>query len=499
MAFSFASCDDFLTLESPDELTSDSFWRDKEDVESAMSAAYSQLYMTTTTNYPWDFPEVKWPVEAYREDIIDLGKDATNYQNWVELYDFSYTNGNSQFTIYWEAQYRGINFANEILDKVAEMSQQALPEADRKPLIAEAHFLRGFYTMQLLLNWKQIIIRDKYATSGESSVLDKPLSSREDAWNFVISDFKAAEGLPQKYDSENTGRATSGTVYSYLGYAYLTMASEQPEKKSEYLQNAIDAFDKVQGYELVSDFGSMFNGTNKNSKESIFEIQFSMSDANGALYRTQLHRWIGSSELGGWDEILPSKTLVDEFKKEGKTSLSGEYDARMYATLFFNDPYFNDGKGKVYGHDYDDLFVKENSSTRTVFRKLLPATKAALDLDYTDVNVPLMRYSNVLLMKAEALNDLGRTSEAIPLINEVRQVHGNMPPMNGTTQAEVQAQIEHEREIEFPLENFRWYDLRRWGNTAQALNAAGRRGFTDDNLFYPIPQKEINANGALKK
>lgn len=65
----------------------------------------------------------------------------------------------------------------------------------------------------------------------------------------------------------------------------------------------------------------MFSGDNKNSKESIFEIQFSMSSANGATYRTQFHRWIGVSELGGWDEILPSQTLINEFKKKEKRLL----------------------------------------------------------------------------------------------------------------------------------------------------------------------------------
>ena len=78
-----------------------------------------------------------------------------------------------------------------------------------------------------------------------------------------------------------------------------------------------------------------------------------------------------------------------------------------------------------------------------------------------------MRYANVLLMKAEALNEQGHPEQAIPLINEVRSVHGDMPPMTGTSQEAVRAQIEHERMIEFPLENYRWYDLRRWANCPQ--------------------------------
>ena len=301
--------------------------------------------------------------------------------------------------------------------------------------------------------------------------------------------------------NEEVRRVTSGTAYAYLGYAYLTMASEQADKKAEYLNAAVEAFNNVKGYSLESNYASMFNGTNKNCKESLFEVQFSLSSANGANYATQLHRWIGTEEFEGWDEITPSETLMNEFKKEGKLN-NGLYDARLYASVFFQDPYFNDGTGKVYGYDWD-AWIKRNPEVeeaydRPSFRKFMPPTKAALGQKHTDVNIPLMRYANVLLMKAEALNDLGRIGEAIPLINDVRRVHGNMPAMTGTTQAEVQAQIEHERMIEFPLENLRWYDLRRWGKTAEAMAAIGRTGFDKSKLFYPTPQTELNSNRLAK-
>ena len=498
LALSFTACDDYLTQTSPDQLTSDSYWRDKEDAESGMASVYSQLYFGDE----WNFPEVKWPVEAYRQDDVDMGSDAQNYPNWVQLRNFSFNNGNSQFTMYWRYYYRGVGFANQVITKVEQMTDEQLTTEQmdgataRKYLLAEAHFLRGFYNMQLLLNWEKIILRDTYITSSDQ--LDKGLSERPETWDFIVEDFKAGTDMPQTRSSEEKGRATSGAAYAYLGYAYLTMASEQAEKKNEYLNAAVDAFNNVKGYELDRNFLSMFDGTNKNGKESIFEIQFSLSSANGAWYRAYLHRWIGTSAFGGWDEIVPSETLMNEFKKEGKLN-NGLYDARLYASVFFNDPYFNDGTGKVYGKNWNDWVDGDERDKVLQFRKLMPSTYEGLAQKQTDTNVPLMRYANVLLMKAEALNDLGRTSEAIPLINQVREVHGNMPAMTGTTQAEVQAQIEHERMIEFPMENYRWYDLRRWGKTAQAMTAAGRSGFEQSKLFYPIPQTELNSNAALNQ
>ena len=509
LALCTTSCDDFLTVDSPDRLSSESFWRNKSDVESALSASYSQLYLMTYDGDQWSFPEVKWPVEAYREDIITPGNDAMNYPNWVELYSFSYTNGNSQFSSYWSSYYKGISYSNQIIEKTAGIPESNITPEEKKQLIAEGHFLRGYYHMQLLLNWKQIVIRDKYILSPTDPILEKALASREEAWDFIINDLKAATNLPEEQDADNIGRATSGAAYAYLGMAYLTRAYEESAKKTEYLAAALTAFNAVKGYELEPNFISMFDGTNKNSKESIFEIQFSMSNANGANYRTQMHRWIGASELWGWDEILPSDRLLNEFKKEGEIATTGRYDSRLYNTLFFRCDYFNDPSGRVYGGKYDEWFcdfdkkgnpIPGTAYDRAVFRKFMPANIDGLSQNECAINVPLMRYANVMLMKAEVLNEQGHPDQAIPLINQIRATHGDMPAMKGNTQTDVRTQIEHERMIEFPLENYRWYDLRRWGKLSTALQAAGRNEFNaDKHSFYPIPQIELNSNSQIKQ
>ncbi|MDE5674243.1 MAG: RagB/SusD family nutrient uptake outer membrane protein, partial [Muribaculaceae bacterium] len=168
---------------------------------------------------------------------------------------------------------------------------------------------------------------------------------------------------------------------------------------------------------------------------------------------------------------------------------------RLYHTIFLNCDYFNDGSGRMYGYDFDDWFGE--GSTRAGFRKYLPGDMEGLEANYCAINLPLMRYANVLLMKAEIYNEQGQPGNAIPLINEVRDVHGDMPPMTGSSQEAVRAQIEHERMIEFPLENWRWYDLRRWGKTKSALDAAGRAGYNDSRAFYPVPLMEINANDQI--
>jgi hypothetical protein len=188
--------------------------------------------------------------------------------------------------------------------------------------------------------------------------------------------------------------------------------------------------------------------------------------------------------------------LMDEYKKEGKTATTGGYDSRLYSTIFFKDPYFNDPANPLlFGQTYDDRF---GDTDKPVFRKYIPTTQEKMDQEFIGLNIPLMRYSNVLLMQAEALNELGQTIAAIPLINQVRE-RADMPEMTGTTYDQVKAQIEHERIIEFPLENFRFYDLRRWGKTKAALVAIGRAGFDPaKNNFYPVPLTELQSNTLAK-
>lgn len=487
-----SSCEDILDQKSPDKLTSETFWRNKTDAEAGIAATYAMLECAAVD---WQYCEVKYPVEAYREDIIKYGADIGNYPTWLELYDFTYTNGNPDFYNYWKLNYTGISRANQAIDKIAKIPASGISENDRKLLIAEARFLRAYFHLKLILNWEKIIVFDKYVTAQAD--LERPLSERNTTWDFIIQDFKAATELPNTRDANTLGRATSGAANAYLGFAYLTRAWEEPAQKAQFLKDAESALTNVKGYDLVdgSDYLSMFNGKKKNSKESVFELQMTENESNGAYYKTTIHSFMAAKELYGWDEMLPTTRLIDEFKKEGQIATTGRYDSRLYWNVFLNDPYFNDPSNpRVYGKTYNNWF----SEDKPVFRKFLPENSLE-DMDKGGVgyNVPLMRYSNVLLLLAEAYNEQNHPELAIPLINKVR-ARADMPPMTGTSQPQVRSQIEHERMIEFPQENWRFYDLRRWGKTKEALHAVGRTNFDPSkHNFYPVPLIEVNANSKI--
>ncbi len=492
------SCDeDFMDTKSPDKLTGDNFWRNQNDAEAGMAAAYSQLECATSY---WGFAEIKFPVELYPSDLVKIGGDANNYEDWLTIYTYNVNSANTQTSSYWDIHYRGINFANQVLEKVGQMTVEQIDADVQKELLSEAHFLRGYYHFKLLLAWEKIVIRDAYP-KGLSSI-DKALSERSECWDFIIDDFKAAtENLPESYSQENLGRATRWAALAYLGKANLYRAGEDSGNASVYYGEAKAAFKPLvesNKFSLVSDFLSLFNGTNQNSDEAVFELQLSNNTDNGAWFKFPHHRWLKPKGLNGWDEIAGSDFLLEEFKKEGKTATDGRYDHRLYSTLFFDDEYFNDpANPRVYDYTFRDWWdYTKTPYDYTGFRKYLPATADELGAYSHGNNMPLMRYADILLMYAETLNELDETSAAIPHINAVRARAG-MPAMTGSSKTDVSNQLEHERVCELAMEGTRFHDLRRWGKLNTTMADHGRTGVSDATHFFPIPESETNSNNAI--
>ncbi len=498
IGLSFTACnEDHLDAKSQDQLTGDNFWRNASDAEAGLAAAYSQLECATSY---WGFAEIKFTVELFPSDLIKLGNDALNYEDWFSIFNYNLTAGNTQTTQYWNIHYKGINYANQVIEKVGAMTEKQINKDTKDIIVAEARFLRAYYHLKLLLNWEKIILRDAYP-KGLSSI-DKALSERSESWDFIITDFKsAAAKLPESNTTENIGRVTKWTALAYLGKANLFYAGEISTDPSQYYKNAKDAFATVVtsgNYSLESSFISMFNGTNQNSNEVLFELQLSTNTDNGAWFKFPYHRWLKPAGLGGWDEIAGSDFLLQEFKKEGKIATDGRFDHRLYETLFFEDEYFNDATNpRVYGKTYNTWWDEAGAPrTKTGFRKYLPESYANLKTSSIGNNIPLLRYADVLLMYAETLNELNETSTAIPHINAVRARAG-MPAITGSSKTDIINQLEHERVCELAMEGSRFHDLRRWGKLNTVMADHGRSGVSDATHFFPIPESEINSNNAL--
>jgi len=497
-----SSCndDEFLEQNSPDELTSSSFWRDVNDAKAGLTTVYAEL--ESRSNFWNGWQEGRPVVEYYRSDYSLPGPDASNYSHWMSIFNYTYNNGHIFVDVLWDTNYKGINFANQVITKVGEMDSDKITAAEKQQIIGEATFLRGYYHFKLLTLFEQIIIRNEIASQGN---IDKALSSRTEAWKIIINDFKDASSMLANKENTEIGRATKAAALAYLGKAYLYKAGDASSSESSDFQNAVEAFKpiingQVGSYSLVNDYVSLFNGENENNSESVFELQFKTGDAT-SWNATRLHAFIGDWSIGGWGGLEASKALETTMKTEGMVASNGLYDNRLYGNLYFRDDYYNDATTpRMQGYTWDQLMgwqYGNNNEQKVYYRKWLP--NHVWNNSYIGLNVTLMRYTDVLLMYAEALNETnGGSTEAIAIINNIRNAHGLMPPISATSQADIKAQIIHERTMELSLESVRFFDLRRWGMLNQAMQAAGRTNFnSNEHSYLPVPLSEINNNNLV--
>tara|TARA_R110002051_G_scaffold322643_2_gene413662 strand:- start:608 stop:2146 length:1539 start_codon:yes stop_codon:yes gene_type:complete len=499
IAINIVSCDDddFLTRESKDQLSSNLFWRDAADAKAALTTAYSEL--EARQNF-WDgWQEGRSVIEWYRSDYMLPGVDGNNYAHWMSVFNGTYTNGHTFINLLWKLNYNGLNYANQVIANVALMDDAVISSAEKKQFIAEATFLRAYYHFKLLTLYEQIVVRE--GVVGESD-LDKALSTRSEAWSVIIKDFKeAAANLPANYSASEIGRATKGAAFAYLGKAYLHKAGDTEAAEADDYKNAADALNeviKLSVYSLDANFVSMFDGTNQNSPESIFEIQINSPSAD-AYNRTNLHKFIADPMYDGWGGLEATQGLLTEMKSEGKISTNSGYDERLYASLYYKGDYYNNNPN-MQGFTWDFLANQQYGSADAVdhkvfLRKFIP--KVTWGVYNDDLNVPLMRYADVLLMRAEALNENSGTAEAITLINTVRATHGKMPATMAVSKTDVKNQIIHERTMEFQLESSRFFDLRRWGMLDTAMNAAGRSLNSASHGYLPVPLTEVKNNSEV--
>ena len=182
---------------------------------------------------------MKWPWEAFREDVVTIGSDVPNYPNWMELYNFSYTNGNSQFSSYWSNNYRGLSFSNQVVQKVAEIPDDKIEASVRDQIVNEYRFLRAYYHTKLLLNWEKIVVRDHFITNQADLSAPSPSAMQPGISSSKTLRLPRPPRQPRRRPSRP--KCTKGAAYAYLGLACLTRAYEEPSRKNEWLEKAVSA------------------------------------------------------------------------------------------------------------------------------------------------------------------------------------------------------------------------------------------------------------------
>lgn len=322
------------------------------------------------------------------------------------------------------------------------------------------------------------------------SRLKMPRASVDEVYALIVEDLKKAISLlPQrsKYGSKDIGRATQEAAMAELARVYLTYQPDNA-KYNEVVRLCEEI--GAMGYQLAPNYADNYNPAKQNGVESIFEVQYYGKTNKDFWSNENQASWIstyqGPRNSGmaagcyGWNQ--PTAEFV---------SLYEPGDLRKDLTIFYTGcPTFD-------GYTYSGTW----STTGYNVRKFLLTKAQSPDYNTSNQNWIVTRYADVLLMKAEALNELGRTSEAEEPLYQVRKRAGLTSRMQieGLTQPQMREKIIHERRVELAFEGHRWFDMLRYPDNyaLNFLHSIGKSSATTKHLLFPIPMQEIEANELL--
>ncbi len=482
LAIAFSACN-FLEREPYDTINPDVEVTDQVAVSLA-NACYRTLQSSNMYNMRlWSLDIVAGNSQVGAGGGDD-GLETIQAANFIAQAD----NG---FALYiWRSPWVGIGQCNILIQSME--NAKGVSEAIHDQCLGEALFLRAHYYYLLVRLFGGVPIRTAPYEPGTST--DIARNTVNEVYDLIIKDCKRAiELLPAKseYDADNVGRASKDAALTMLADVYLTLASKgiedfKPEKG--YYETVVDLCDQVTnlGYDLNScTYVSNFDATINNGSESIFEVQYSGNTDYDFWDNNPQSSWL-STFMGprnsdfvagsyGWN--LPTQEFVDQYE---------EGDLRKDLTILY------EGCPDFEGMPYKASF----SNTGYSVRKFLVPKSISPETNTSAANFVVYRYADVLLKKAEALNELGRGGEACTPLNIVRRRAG-LSDVQTLGQAEMREKIMHERRIELAFEGHRWFDMIRIDNgeyALQFLRSIGKTNITKERLLFPIPQTEMDAN-----
>ncbi len=468
------SCgEDFLDKSPLDTINTENFYQTESDAIAAINGAYQPL------QWPKLYNMRMWTSDIMAGNSIVGAGGGDDGRETQDMANFVTTTDNEGVLDLFRGPSPGILRCNVVLQKVPAI---VMTEGVKSRVLGEAHFLRGLYYFILVRYFGDVPLIIDPQEPGDDLKPQRVDKSR--VYELIIEDLsKAKDMLPAKstYSSSDLGRATKGAAAGLLAKVYLTRGEYD---KVITLANEVATL----GYDLNPNYEDNFDATNENSIESLFEIQYA-SDAGENFWSNENQAsWLSTftgprnSDMvaGGWGWNQPTQEFIDAYE---------EGDLRKDVTVFY------DGCPSFDGKDYDPAY----STTGYNLRKFLVSKNVSATYDNSPLNFPVLRYADVLLMKAEALNSLNRTTEAEAPLNLVRARAGLLP-VTGKSQPEMKEIILHERRMELAFEGQRWFDLVRvdngqWG--LDFLHSIGKVNATQKHLLFPIPLKEIESNPNL--
>ena len=471
LGFSFSSCSDFLEQNPQTDLSENDFYKTADDILSAVNGVYSSLQEGDIYGNWYVFGEI--PSENTRNQL----SGSVTTQN--EFDQFYIDTQNSMIANFWKAAYKVINRTNTILGRIdgIEINTEL---ANRYKL--ECKFIRALMYFNLVRVYGDVPLVLKEISISESyDILREP---KENVYNQIIADLKEAQDLPVSYSTAEDGRATQGAAKALLANVYMTLHkyAEAETILAEIINSGrYSLLENTPGSLNIDGYKNVFSPVNHNSKEGIFEIQFLKGGyGEGSNYANNF-----APENSGTNVVAVGGTGGNNIPEMDIYNAYEEGDLRRDFSMslgYYDNRKNNEWVESRYVCKFMDVPYQNNDASN---------------------NYPVIRYADVILMYAEALNQNGKTAEACKYLNMTRrrgfgyQTTETSPvDLQTTDKAQFALMVEQERRVELAFENHRWFDLIRTGRAVEVMRSKGF-SLNETNLICPIPQKQIDVNPKL--
>lgn len=457
-----SACSDFLDLQPEHQISDGSFYQNADDFRAALIGSYGGLQNlhSTTLVYlgelPSDNAEVRWTSPTVAE---------------VELEEVNFTPANGFLNSVWSICFTTISRSNNILSRLDEVEMN---EQTKNQFRGEALFLRAYSYFQLVRIFGPVpIVEVAFRSPVEIDAFDMSRKPVSEVYGLIVSDLNQAATLLDGVTGLSKSRASTGAAKTLLGKVYLTQ--NEFGAAENVLKEVIDA----DTYSLMADYQTLFTNGNDDLPESIFEVKYMSGNLgvgnnfSSIFTPARFDMDIFPNAMQGSGRVLPTQDIADTYEEgDLRRALSigdsvllntGNYERELHGLKFVDFTTGVQGDGGI--------------------------------------NFTSLRYADVLLMYAEALNQNGKQDEALTYLNQVRDRAG-LNDLAALSPEALALALEHERRVEFFLEGHRWFDLVRTGRLLAVMNDYFQRNnlsfrAEEHNLIMPIPLREIDINPNL--
>lgn len=485
----------FLDRTSLTSLSANNFWKNESDAVLAINGIYDVLQdrvlYSGNLNGTAGLPQY----DCFSDNMFGNYK----YEGPGNFMEANIDPSHPMFSALWNSLYKGIGRANAFLENVEKISASTITDARKKELRGQALFLRALFYQHLAIYFGDAPLILKVQNLDEAYVTK---NAYQELSNQILKDLnEAIPLLPATYPATQYGYATKGAALGLLARFQLY--------NKDY-QGVVTTTSQILtlGYTLNASYSQLFTEAGEFSKEIVFSVRFNQDVSNNNELFSGT--FLGAPRIN----TLPMPNLVNDYYcTDGKPITTSTLyrsatpklnrDPRLLANVHFT--------GDIFLTDLNRTFTG-NTPTRFGQKKYIrsaASTSGIAVFSPGGQDFIVLRYADILLMRAEALVELNQLAEATTLVNQVR-ARVSMPTVaaaegTGLSQAAMRNVVRHERRVELAFEGLRFYDLKRWGTMQQAFTAieadriagyvATFRGAKSTS--FPIPLTELNANNKL--